>query len=297
MRIAFFGQSGPYAPVALRRLLADTSRRFSLALVVEGRKLPVGRAMHRWLRADPRGTVPVTESLGDTARAAGADVLQTCDVNAAFVADKVAECRVDALVCVGFDRLFRGTLLETAGVRINSHPSRLPELRGPSPLFWLLRHGVRESALTLHGIDAREDHGPIYAQEPFVLPPRATGEALYGVAGELAGRMLVAALGRAAVGGLVGVPQDEGRASRAPRPKPEDARVEPLAWTCAHLLDFACGAPYFHTPWLPLGPDIFHVRRGLRAEPGIRIPAEYVLQGSTLVVQCKDGLAHLEIQT
>lgn len=297
MRIAFFGQSGPYAPPALRELLHDAHGNLTVGLVVEGRKLPVGRRTHRWMDAQRRTAILVTESLSDTARAGGVDVLQTCDVNAPLVARAVADRHCDALVCVGFDRLFTPSLLEAAPLGINAHPSALPDLRGPAPLFWLLRHGAGSTAMTLHGLDTLEDHGPIYAQQPLVLPPRATGEALYNVAGTLAGRMLAQLLTGAALGELVGTPQDHTQASRAPRPKPEDLYVEPQEWACEHLVNFACAAPYFRAPWLRLGEDTFYVRAGVAAEPGAAIPGQYVLHGDSLAVQCKDGVAVLRIQT
>jgi methionyl-tRNA formyltransferase len=150
--------------------------------------------------------------------------------------------------------------------------------------------------MTLHQLDAQEDHGMIYAQSDFAWPHRATGDDLYTRAGALAGDMLVELLPKLQQGPLRGVPQDDRLASRAPRPKPEDAYVEPWEWECEHLVDFACGAGFFRTPWMRLGEDIFFMRTGVGAEVGRRMPGQYLLQGSQLTVQCKDGLAHLEIQ-
>ena len=50
MRVGFFGQSGPYAPVALLQLLGVDGP-FELVVVVEGRKKSVRRAPHRLLDA------------------------------------------------------------------------------------------------------------------------------------------------------------------------------------------------------------------------------------------------------
>ena len=109
--------------------------------------------------------------------------------------------------------------------------------------------------------------------------------------------MLRNLLSQQALGHSVGVPQDPSQATRAPRPQAEDVHVAPENWDCQHLLNFATGAPYFRAPWLRLGGETFHVRSGLHCEPGKRLPAQYVIIDDTLVVQCRDGLVHLQIQT
>ncbi|HSI06546.1 MAG TPA: hypothetical protein VLC93_18810, partial [Myxococcota bacterium] len=144
---------------------------------------------------------------------------------------------------------------------------------------------------------AREDHGPIFAQEWFVPSSLAAGDVIFRSAGKLAGKLLVPLLAKAVDQELVGTPQDHRRATRAPRPRPEDAFVRPLEWTCDALIRFACGAPYFRTPWLTLGEENYFLRRGLKAERGKRVPGEHAVVGGHLVVQCRDGIAHLEIQT
>lgn len=298
LRVGFFGQSGPYAPVALRHLLAQ-AKDFHVTVVVEGRKLPIARSPHRWLRPKP-APLPVSESLADLALAAGIDVLQTCDVNASYVALELGKRNLDCIVCVGFDRLFTPPLLDVARLAVNAHPSALPTWRGPAPLFWMLRDGLREghrdTAVTLHALDKYEDHGPVYGQQALRLPPLATGEEIYGLAGLVAADLFIDMMARWQRGDLRAVPQDHSRATRAPRPKPEDAYVTPAAWSCHHLIDFACGAPYFQTPWLRMGDDVFFLRRGIRAELGRKLPADYILYGSNLVVQCRDGVAVLDVQ-
>ncbi len=296
MRIGFLGQSGPYAPVALRELLEHRAD-FEVVLVVEGLKRSSSVRQHRLHKPRP-ASLPAGEDLRDLGLAAGVPVLQTGDINSRPAIATMDDHRIDYIVCVGFDRLFTAPVLATAAHGgINAHPSPLPELRGPSPVFWALHAGRRDLAVTLHALDTREDHGPIYAQESFIIPPRASGAEIFRVAGALAGPMLVALLGDARRGRLRGVPQDHAAATRAPRPKPEDAKVEPGSWGCDQLVNFACGAPFSRAVWMRLGDETFHIRRGLEAQPGRSMPAQYFLQCTRLIVQCNDGVAHLEIQT
>ncbi len=292
MRIAFFGQTGPYAPYAFTELMRE-AHPYEVALVVEGKKS--ARSEHRM--RDPNK--PITGStLAEMAAAHGIPALVSTDVNDPKSIAIVGDHRIDLLICVGFDRLFSAALLATARRGgINAHPSDLPRLRGPAPIYWALKEGRNRMALSLHALDTREDHGPIFAQEWFAPSSLATGDVIFRTAGKLAGKMLVGLLAKAAAQELVGTPQDDRRATRAPRPKPEDAFVQPLEWTCDALIRFACGAPYFRTPWLTLGDENYFVRRGLKAERGKRVPGEHAVVGSHLVVQCRDGTAHLEIQT
>ena len=294
MRVAFFGQTGPYAPPALRQLAGAAG--FELVLVVEGRKGYINRRGFVIERPRPRA-LPDGENLTDLGIAAGLPVLITTDVNAPAVVGRIASYEPDWIVCVGFDRLFGRPLLAVASTGgINCHPSRLPKLRGPAPIYWAVKAGARSLAVTLHGLDPGEDHGPVYAQESFVLPRRATTDDIYRLAGTIAGRMLVSSLGTAAAGVLVGVAQDHRAASRAPRPKAEDAYFDPAQWDCEHLLDFVNVAPFCRAAWTRLGDEVFFVRRALGCEIGKRMPAQYLQRGSTLIVQCRDGVAEVEIQ-
>lgn len=293
VRVGFFGQSGPYAPVALRRIL-DQPGPWQLVAVVEGQK---GSPRTRLRRPMGAAQLPSGEDLASLALAAGLPCLETSDVNGTQALFEIAALQLDWIVCVGFDRLFSRDLLKLARRgAVNAHPSKLPQYRGPAPIFWARKHGVSEIAVTVHVLDVREDHGPVLAQEPLVMPALASGDTIFTLAGDLAGRMLVRLLTRIATGSFDARPQDHRRASRAPRPKPEDAYFDPREWGCAELADFASAAAFYRSAWMRSGDDVFFAREGVKAEPGRTIPGLYLLIGDTLLVQCKDGVAHLRIQ-
>jgi len=58
---------------------------------------------------------------------------------------------------------------------LNIHPSRLPEYRGPAPVFWQLRDGMREIGVTLHHMTSQIDAGNIVAQTDVTLPVGISG--------------------------------------------------------------------------------------------------------------------------
>jgi len=297
LNIGLFGQSGPYAPFALRRLLelGAFQSHWQLKLVVEGCNKRMGQEKHAFFAPKPRRW-PAGENLKDLATAASLPVLQTCQVNESIVAQYLHDHAIDAFVCVGFDRLFSPDLIASVPLgALNAHPSKLPQWRGPSPIFWALRHGIRHLGMSIHAIDAQEDHGEIYLQENFMIPRRASGDEIYRLAGKQAGSMLAQALTLLATQKLQGVPQEHALKSRARRPNAEDAMIEPHRWKCEHLVNFATGAPFFVTPWMRLGNETFFIKHGLHAEPMRRMPCEFVEMSPHISVQCEDGVAHLEI--
>lgn len=293
MRIVFFGQSGPYAPPALRWLLrAGAPGEWSL--VVEGLRRRE-RAYHE-LQRPGRGPLPTGDSLRSLARAAGIPVLLTSDVNAPRALRTIARFRPDLLVCVGFDRLFSPALLRLAPKGgLNAHPSELPELRGPSPLFWALRFGHAGAAVSVHRLETGEDNGPLYAQQRFAFPQQGTGGEIYKIAGHLAGKLLARVLREAASDALLGIPQDHTRATRAPRPRPSDAQIEPETWGCEALLRFACGAPFFARPWISTPWGDYVVRTGVALQHGRPVPGSWMEWGGELWVGCRDGSVGLAL--
>jgi hypothetical protein len=62
---------------------------------------------------------------------------------------------------------------------INLHPSLLPELRGPDPVFRTIERGVTSTGFTIHSVADEIDAGTILHQQPFAAPPGLTAFGLY----------------------------------------------------------------------------------------------------------------------
>src|SRR5215213_8029156 len=106
------------------------------------------------------------------ARAAGIPVISLADLRDAETVTRLASVHPDALVVACFPwRLPRAARSLASLGGINIHPSLLPALRGPDPVFWALRRGDRRTGVTLHLLDAGLDTGPIIAQEAVDIPP------------------------------------------------------------------------------------------------------------------------------
>jgi methionyl-tRNA formyltransferase len=137
---------------------------------------------------------------------------------------------------------------------LNTHPSMLPAYRGPAPLFWQVRDGLREIGVTIHRMSSRLDEGPIMAQRPLRLPAGATGADLDHLTAELGGNLLGEVLDALGAGNVVLYPQPRGGSYQG-WPEEKDFEV-PLSWPVERAWNFMratyeWGIPY--TIWLPSG--------------------------------------------
>jgi methionyl-tRNA formyltransferase len=99
---------------------------------------------------------------------------------------------------------------------VNTHPSRLPRLRGPFPFAWAIREGDDEIWLTAHLMDEEFDTGPVLAQGSRPMPADTSMDGLGPTLGAIAEEVVPAAL-RRILSGDRGDPQtDEGATYAAP---------------------------------------------------------------------------------
>lgn len=108
----------------------------------------------------------------------------------------------------------------------NIHSGKLPEYRGGHVMIWALINGERESAATLHRIDAGIDTGPVVAEERF---PIAWTDDIASLQGKLAaaGTALLTRWWPALAGGTAPQKrQDESRARYYRMRTPADGRIE-----------------------------------------------------------------------
>jgi methionyl-tRNA formyltransferase len=144
----------------------------------------------------------------------------------------------DLIVVACFPRLLPADLVSLAPHGgINLHPSLLPAFRGPEPLFWTLRSGLRESGVTAHQLSDRFDAGAIYAQTHLTVPFGERLETIERVFAEAAGRLAVDVIDAIAQGTVTPLPQPDHQASAAPIPTVQDFTV-PASWTAERAYAF-----------------------------------------------------------
>jgi methionyl-tRNA formyltransferase len=119
---------------------------------------------------------------------------------------------------------------------VNVHPSRLPDGRGPEPIFWAFRRDLDTTGVTLHMIDDGLDTGPIIAQRSAPIPNGATMITLERALAHLAADMLSEFL-NAPWHSVTPWPQPAGDRRSAPFPDAEDLIVT-TAWNATAAARF-----------------------------------------------------------
>jgi methionyl-tRNA formyltransferase len=215
VRVAFFG-TPEFAVPSLRALVGEG---FDVVAVVTQPDAPQGRSRSR-LVPPPVKVVAEAEEL---------TVFQPDKPTAGDFLIRLRDTRPDIGVVVAYGHILKPELLELPprGM-VNVHPSLLPALRGPAPVEWAVIRGLEETGVTIMQLDAGMDTGPILRQIPDHVDPDVTGGELSQHLAELGAQALVETLALLEQDTLLPVPQNEARATYAPKLTREIARID---WT------------------------------------------------------------------
>ena len=106
------------------------------------------------------------------------------------------------------------------------HPSRLPAYRGAAPVPWAILRGDTETAVTVFRLAARMDAGDLLLQEPLPIGPDEDAASLLLRAAERGAQLLVHGLELVRTGRATWTPQDEARATLAPKLTKEQGTID-----------------------------------------------------------------------
>lgn len=141
----------------------------------------------------------------------------------------VHDLRPDVLFVWSYSMLLAAELIDMApNGAVNLHGGVLPEYRGGHVMNWAIINGERESAATLHYIDAGIDTGPVIAEQRFPIEWRddiTSVQVRLRKAGE---ELLERWWPEIAHGTAPKIPQDESRACYYRLRTPDDGLVD---WT------------------------------------------------------------------
>src|SRR5437016_12277150 len=213
MRVVFFG-TPEFAVPSLEALLGEG---FDVVAAVTQPDKPQGRS---------RSTaVPPPVKLA--AEAEGVPVLQPERPSDPDFVAQVRALAPDVGVVVAYGHILKPDLLAVPprGM-INVHPSLLPELRGAAPVEWAILNGLEKTGVTIMLMDSGLDSGPILHQIPHYIDPEVTGGELSEHLSEMGAQALVEALALSETNGLEPHPQEQARATYAPKLTRETARIQ-----------------------------------------------------------------------
>jgi methionyl-tRNA formyltransferase len=308
-RIVFFGMDGGYSTVPLAQLV---SAQIEVALVIHGiaqkpgqsraatEVLSVAKPWYRRLgrrgEHDEDTRIIATAKETDLTIAAhrrGIDAIKTTDANSLKVRAKLAGVEPDALVVAGFPHLLSKDVLSLAKKGgLNVHPGKLPEERGPSPLFWALREGRTKIDFTIHVLDEGEDSGDVVSTGELAFESGTDGEDILTACAEAAAPQLVRAVRALLDGDLVRMPQRSENKGRCPRPGFRDGLID-VERSALEVFTFVGGCARTHSIFAECGGDRFFVKKAESYDLEAKLGFEFVLTGDRLLLRCNPGVVEL----
>ena len=281
MRVLFWG-TPDYAVPALRALLGEDHE---VVGVVTQPDRPAGRGLE--LRESPVKTLAKQEMI---------PVFQPEKARDPGFISEIRALAPEISVVIAYGQILTREVLELPERgSINAHASLLPELRGAAPINWAIIRGHEKTGVTVMRMVEKMDAGPIILQVEEPIGPDETASDLWMRLSELSAELLIETLTLIANDQAAEQPQDDSRATYAPRIKREDARVDwnsdarticnfirgmdavPGAWTLHRQAELKVFRP------LPL-PGHNH-----DAAPGTIIAGSATDAEEGVVVACKDG--------
>jgi methionyl-tRNA formyltransferase len=170
----------------------------------------------------------------------------------------------------------------------------LPRWRGAAPIQAAILSGDRETGVCLMAMTAGLDCGPVYASESTPIGARETAGELQERLAGLGAALLVRHLPGILAGSAEAAPQDEARATVAPKVRTADAE---LHWRRPAVELLRAVRAYNSAPgaWFMLGDERVKCWSA-RGVDGVDEPAGTVVAAGAagIVVACGDGAVALE---
>lgn len=118
---------------------------------------------------------PYRKRMGKTAERSPYSTIRTPEAE-----ESIGAFKPDCILSLFSKEKVPSSILALApGKAVNLHPAPLPAYGGVSPTFWALSRGESRFGITLHGMDAGIDTGPVIAQTLFDIADLRTEHAVY----------------------------------------------------------------------------------------------------------------------
>lgn len=288
-RIIFFGMRCPFSEIVLRGLISGGLAVQAVVLPAPGSPLPL--TLH-W-PPEPNRRLPMAGGgIDGLAAGAGIPVAAIPSAKHRKVRGWLAAREPDLFVVACFPWRLPHQLRELARVAaINVHPSLLPALRGPDPLFWTFRLGIRQTGVTIHLLTDEFDAGPVVARDAIEVPDGIRERELEAQLADRGGRLLIGVLPDLLTGTADVQAQDDRAASSAPLPAPADFLVPtnlPARWACNFVRGVAARQEPLQVLVMESG-ERLRIRDALGWASGAAMGRPVVGDGETRVVQFEAG--------
>ena len=174
-----------------------------------------------------RGNRVAESAVKRRAAATGIDVHQPPTMRTPAAVEALAALEPDALVVAAYGFLLPAPVLAIPRLGcINVHASVLPRWRGAAPVHHAILAGDTETGVSIMQMDTGLDTGPILATRTGAIAPEDTTGSLTIRLAELGATALVDTLRALETGAVEAQPQDEARATNAPKLSKSQAAID-----------------------------------------------------------------------
>src|SRR5215468_7533785 len=219
MRIVFIG-TGEIGVPTLRALLNSAHE---LVAVLTQPDKPVGREQ----QIEPSPIKKTLMSGAPDGRALAFPVLQPAKIKEPQAIEEMRALMPDLIVVAAYGQILPRAVLEIPRLAcLNLHASLLPRWRGAAPIQAAIAAGDRETGITVMYMDEGLDTGDILLQRSVDIQPDDTGGSLHDRLAQIAPEALLEALRLLAAGNAGRIPQDNARATYAPKLKREHGQID-----------------------------------------------------------------------
>ncbi len=157
----------------------------------------------------------------------GIEVMQPVTLKDPEAVAQIAALQPDILIVAAYGLILPQSVLDIpARGCLNVHASLLPRWRGAAPIQAAILAGDGETGVSLMAMTAGLDCGPVYVEETIAIGPEETAGELHDRLAALGGELLVRHFDAIVSGTLQAQPQDDERATYAPKIGKQDARLD-----------------------------------------------------------------------
>ena len=156
-----------------------------------------------------------------------APILQPGRIKDPQTIEEIRRLTPDVIVVVAYGQILPRDVLEIPRLAcLNLHASLLPRWRGAAPVQAAIAAGDCETGITVMYMDEGLDTGDILLQRNVEILPNDTGGSLHDRLAQIAPETLLESLRLLAAGNALRVPQENTRATYAPKLKREHGQID-----------------------------------------------------------------------
>lgn len=233
--LLLFAMDGLLSRLCLENILAST-------IHIKGVVLPADSAItHK-----PVHQVMQKNSIAWLANEHDIPVFYIKDINAPLHLNEIKACKPELILIACFPyRLPEAIIKSPIYGCYNIHPSLLPQYRGPVPLFWQFRDGIRETGMSIHRVEKEFDNGDIILQSRVSLPDGIDTLTAVKILFESISKPLPDILEKIVRNKTKAIKQNEKKSSYYSWPKTEDFHLD-SSWDVQRAFNFMCGTAHWN---------------------------------------------------